>query len=99
MSGKNKSVDESSHSEEVLEQSINTPRNLVEVETSSDSWKTEFENEISSIRINGEEVTKLHQAVGELRKLREKEQSGDKEINAFDHRADKLKPCVLPLCI
>ena len=42
------------------------------METSSNKWKTEFENEISSIRINGEEVTKLHQAVIELRKLREK---------------------------
>ena len=80
MSGKNKSVDESSHSEEVLEQGINTPRNLVEVETSSDSWKTEFENEISSIRINGEEVTKLHQAVGELRKLREKSNRAIKRL-------------------
>ena len=80
MSGGNKSVDESSHSEEVLEQGINTPRNLVEVETSSDSWKTEFENEISSIRINGEEVTKLHQAVGELRKLREKSNRAIKRL-------------------
>ena len=80
MSGKNKSVDESSHSEEVLEQGINTPRNLLEVETSSDSWKTEFENEISSIRINGEEVTKLHQAVGELRKLREKSNRAIKRL-------------------
>jgi hypothetical protein len=80
MSGKNKSVDESSHSEEVLEQGINTPRNLVEVETSSDSWRTEFENEISSIRINGEEVTKLHQAVGELRKLREKSNRAIKRL-------------------
>ena len=72
MSGRKKSVDESSTSEGELEQGKNVPRNLVEVETSSNKWKTEFENEISSIRINGEEVTKLHQAVTDLRKLREK---------------------------
>jgi hypothetical protein len=72
MSGEKKSVDESSSSEDELEQGKAVPRNLVEVETSSNKWKTEFENEISSIRINGEEVTKLHQAVKDLRKLREK---------------------------
>ena len=72
MSGEKKSVDESSTSEDELEQGKAVPRNLVEVETSSNKWKTEFENEISSIRINGEEVTKLHQAVTDLRKLREK---------------------------
>ena len=72
MSGEKKSVDESSTSEDELEQGKAVPRNLVEVETSSNKWKTEFENEISSIRINGEEVTKLHQAVRDLRKLREK---------------------------
>ena len=72
MSGVKKSVAETSISEEKLEQGKDVPRNLVEVETSSNKWKTEFENEISSIRINGEEVTKLHHAVSELKKLREK---------------------------
>ena len=72
MSGRKKSVDESSTSEDALEQGTPLPSNLVEVETPSETWKTEFQNEISSIRINGEEVTKLHQAVIELRKLREK---------------------------
>ena len=41
---------------EDLEQGTEIPRNLVEVETSSETWKTEFEKEISAIRINGEEV-------------------------------------------
>ena len=56
------------------------PRNLVEVETSSETWKTEFERDISAIRINGEEVIKLHHAVAELRTLREKSNRSIKRL-------------------
>lgn len=65
---------------EDLEQGTETPRNLVEVETSSETWKTEFEKEISAIRINGEEVIKLHNAVSELRALREKSNRSIKRL-------------------
>ena len=53
------------------EQGTPLPSNLVEVETSSETWKTEFKNEISSLRINGEDVSKIHRAMEELRKMRE----------------------------
>ena len=46
------------------------PSNLVEVETPSETWKTEFKNEISSLRINGEDVSKIHRAMEDLRKMR-----------------------------
>ena len=65
---------------EDLEQGTEVPRNLVEVETSSETWKTEFEKEISAIRINGEEVIKLHNAVSELRALREKSNRSIKRL-------------------
>ena len=65
---------------EDLEQGTEIPRNLVEVETSSETWKTEFEKEISAIRINGEEVIKLHNAVSELRVLREKSNRSIKRL-------------------
>ena len=65
---------------EDLEQGTEIPRNLVEVETSSETWKTEFEKEISAIRINGEEVIKLHNAVSELRALREKSNRSIKRL-------------------
>ena len=65
---------------EDLEQGTEIPRNLVEVETSSQTWKTEFEKEISAIRINGEEVIKLHNAVSELRVLREKSNRSIKRL-------------------
>ena len=65
---------------EDLEQGTEIPRNLVEVETSSETWKTEFEREISAIRINGEEVIKLHNAVSELRALREKSNRSIKRL-------------------
>ena len=65
---------------EDLEQGTEIPRNFVEVETSSETWKTEFEKEISAIRINGEEVIKLHNAVSELRVLREKSNRSIKRL-------------------
>ena len=65
---------------EDLEQGTEIPRNLVEVETFSETWKTEFEKEISAIRINGEEVIKLHNAVSELRVLREKSNRSIKRL-------------------
>ena len=52
--------------EEELEQGTPLPSNLVEVETPSETWKTEFKNEISSLRINGEDVSKSHRAMEEL---------------------------------
>ena len=55
--------------EEELEQGTPLPSNLVEVETPSETWKTEFKNEISSLRINGEDVSKIHRAMEELRKM------------------------------
>ena len=58
-------------SEEELEQGTPLPSNLVEVETPSETWKTEFQNEISSLRINGEDVSKIHRAMEELRKMRD----------------------------
>ena len=57
--------------EEELEQGTPLPSNLVEVETPSETWKTEFKNEISSLRINGEDVSKIHRAMEELRKMRD----------------------------
>ena len=56
--------------EEDMEQGIPLPSNVVEVETPSETWKTEFKNEISSLRINGEDVSKIHRALEELRKMR-----------------------------
>lgn len=53
------------------EQGTPLPSNLVEVETSSETWKTEFQHEISSLRINGEDVSKIHRAMEELRKMRD----------------------------
>jgi hypothetical protein len=47
------------------------PSNLVEVETPSETWKTEFKDEISSLRINGEDVSKIHRAMKELREMRD----------------------------
>jgi len=47
------------------------PSNLVEVETPSETWKTEFKNEISSLRVNGEDVSKIHRAMEELRNMRD----------------------------
>jgi len=58
-------------SEEEIEQGTPLPANLVEVETPSETWKTEFKNEISSLRINGEDVSKIHRAMEELRKMRD----------------------------
>ena len=57
--------------EEEPEQGTPLPSNLVEVETPSETWKTEFQHEISSLRINGEDVSKIHRAMEELRKMRE----------------------------
>ena len=57
--------------EEELEQGTPLPSNLVEVETPSETWKTEFKNEISSLRINGEDVSKIHRAMEELGKMRD----------------------------
>jgi hypothetical protein len=57
--------------EEELEQGTPLPSNLVEVETPSETWKTEFKNEISSLRINGEDVSKIHRAMEELRNMRD----------------------------
>jgi hypothetical protein len=57
--------------EEEPEQGTQLPSNLVEVETPSETWKTEFQNEISSLRINGEDVSKMHRAMEELRKMRD----------------------------
>ena len=57
--------------EEEPEQGTQLPSNLVEVETPSETWKTEFKNEISSLRINGEDVSKIHRAMEELRKMRD----------------------------
>ena len=57
--------------EEEPEQGSPLPSNLVEVETPSETWKTEFQNEISSLRINGEDVSKIHRAMEELRKMRD----------------------------
>ena len=56
--------------EEEAEQGTPLPSNLVEVETPSETWKTEFKNEISSLRINGEDISKIHRAMEELRKMR-----------------------------
>ena len=57
--------------EEEPEQGTPLPSNLIEVETPSETWKTEFKNEISSLRINGEDVSKIHRAMEELRKMRD----------------------------
>ena len=57
--------------EEEPEQGTQLPSNLVEVETPSETWKTEFQHEISSLRINGEDVSKIHRAMEELRKMRD----------------------------
>jgi hypothetical protein len=62
-------IDEKPENE--LEQGTPLPSNLVEVETPSETWKTEFKNEISSLRINGEDVSKIHRAMEELRKMRD----------------------------
>jgi len=56
--------------EEELDQGTPVPSNLVEIETPSETWKTEFKNEISSFRINGEDVSKIHRAMEELREMR-----------------------------
>jgi len=56
--------------EEELDQGTLVPSNLVEIETPSETWKTEFKNEISSLRINGEDVSKIHRAMEELREMR-----------------------------
>ena len=66
--------------EEELEQGTPLPSNLVEVETPSETWKTEFKNEISSLRINGEDVSKIHRAMEELRKMRD---SSDRKLRRF----------------
>ncbi len=57
--------------EEEPEQGTPLPSNLVEVETPSETWKTEFKNEISSLRINGEDVSKIHRAMEDLREMRD----------------------------
>jgi len=57
--------------EDEPEQGTPLPSNLVEVETPSETWKTEFKNEISSLRINGEDVSKIHRAMEELRNMRD----------------------------
>ena len=57
-------------SEEEMEQGTPLPSNLVEVETPSETWKTEFRNEISSLRVNGEDVSKIHRAMNQLREMR-----------------------------
>ena len=56
--------------EEELDQGTPVPSNLVEIETPSETWKTEFKNKISSLRINGEDVSKIHRAMEELREMR-----------------------------
>lgn len=67
--GTNKSLDRSKYQEEP-EQGTDVPSNLVEVETPSETWKTEFENEISALRINGEDVSKMHRAMKDIKKMR-----------------------------
>jgi len=67
--GKNEKI-EQSKSQEVLEQGTPMPSNLVEVETPSETWKTEFENDISALRINGEDVSKMHRAMKDIQKMR-----------------------------
>ena len=66
--------------EEELDQGTLVPSNLVEIETPSETWKTEFKNEISSLRINGEDVSKIHRAMEELRKMRD---SSDRKLRRF----------------
>ena len=56
--------------EEEMDQGTPLPSNLVEVETPSETWKTEFKNEISSLRINGEDVSKIHRAMTQLREMK-----------------------------
>lgn len=53
-----------------MDQGTPLPSNLVEVETPSETWKTEFKNEISSLRINGEDVSKIHRAMTQLREMK-----------------------------
>ena len=57
--------------EEDLNQGTTLPSNLVEIQTPSESWRTEFRNEISSLRVNGEDVSKIHRAMEELRTMRD----------------------------
>ena len=67
--GKKEEIDQSKNQEE-LEQGTPLPSNLVEVETPSETWKTEFENDISALRINGEDVSKMHRAMKDIKKMR-----------------------------
>lgn len=53
-----------------MDQGTPLPSNLVKVETPSETWKTEFKNEISSLRINGGDVSKIHRTMTQLREMK-----------------------------
>jgi hypothetical protein len=46
--------------------------NSLEVEFSPESWKTEFHDEITSVRLNGEKIAEIRDLMDEMKSIKEK---------------------------
>ena len=46
--------------------------NSLEVEFSPESWKTEFHDEITSVRLNGEKIAEIRDLMDEIKSIKEK---------------------------
>ena len=55
------------------EQSANPKEsNSLEVDLSPESWKTEFHDEITSVRLNGEKIAEIRDLMDEMKSIKEK---------------------------
>jgi hypothetical protein len=50
----------------------NNESNSLEVEFSPESWKTEFHDEITSVRLNGEKIAEIRDLMDEMKSIKEK---------------------------
>jgi hypothetical protein len=50
----------------------NNESNSLEVEFSPESWKTEFRDEITSVRLNGEKIAEIRDLMDEMKSIKEK---------------------------
>ncbi len=57
-----------------MSEQSNNPKenNSLEVEFSPESWKTEFHDEITSVRLNGEKIAEIRDLMDEMKSIKEK---------------------------
>ena len=57
-----------------MSEQSNKPKenNSLEVGFSAESWKTEFHNEITSVRLNGEKIAEIRDLMDEMKAIKEK---------------------------